>query len=171
MQSEFQTDCRDIHFWTSPLDESIQIVVSASPPIRILYLCHYPSIAGHSGQRRMNYTFRCDLCWAHVASNVQGTVAQCESCARTGSRYRHKRRLQIFPASVLLVFVAMTVLGLLAKTRQDNQPIVALMHRYSKLTRAVPTSETSPTHMDEIFLQNWIIPFGVPELVLVDNCP
>lgn len=39
------------------------------------------------------------------------------------------------------------------------------------LTRAVPTSKTSSTNIANLFLDNWIVPFGSSGYVLTDNGP
>lgn len=59
----------------------------------MLYLCHYPLITEHIGQRRMCDLLQRDFYWLHMASDIQRKVAQSVSRARTGNRYRHKRRL------------------------------------------------------------------------------
>lgn len=170
-QSEFHTDSFGILAQKSLFDELIQIVVSASLLRRMLYSCHYPPIAGHLGQRRIYDTLCCYFCLPHMASEVQHTVAKCVSCARTGSKYRHKRCLQLFPAYGPLEFVVIDVLCPFPKTRQGSQLIVVMTNFYSKLMRAISTSKTSSTHVADVFLDNWVVQSGISEFVLAYNGP
>lgn len=125
-QSQLHTDSRSILVWKSPFVESIQIVVPVSLCRRIVYLCRYPLTARHPGERRIYDTLCRNLYWPHMASGVQRTVAQCVSYARGGSTYRHKRRLQLFPAFGPLEFVAMDFLGPMPKRGQSSRPIVVM---------------------------------------------
>lgn len=95
----FYTNRRGILIRKPPLDMSIRIVVPPSLQRRILHLRHYPPIARHPDHRRMYDMHWCDLYWTHMASDVQGTVAQCVSHYCKGSRYCHKRPLPLFSAS------------------------------------------------------------------------
>lgn len=103
-----------------------------------------------------------------MASDVYKTVARCASCAWNGNLFRHKRPLQPFSASGPLNFVAMHILCPLSKTSQSKQYLLNLTDRYSKLTRTIPTSKTNATHAS-LFLNHWIIPFGIPAYLLTNN--
>lgn len=107
----------------------------------------------------------------HMANNVYTTIAQCESCVRSGRRYRHKRNLQLFSASGPLDLGALDLPRPLSKTRQGNQYICLITDRYSKLMRAISTFKTSETHMADIFVDYWVVPFGIPTYLLMDNGP
>lgn len=78
----------------------------------------------------MYNTHRRDFFWPHMANYVQKAIVQWASCAQNKSRYRHKRRLQVFPASGPLDFVAMDILVPLPKIQQENQYIVVKTDRY-----------------------------------------
>lgn len=43
------------------------------------------------------------------------------------------------------------------------------MERYTKLKRAVPTFETTASHIMSLFLHNWVILYVIPEYALLDN--
>lgn len=43
--------------------------------------------------------------------------------------------------------------------------------RHPKLLRALPTAQTSATHVSNILLEHWSIPFGIPSYVLTDDGP
>lgn len=169
--SEFHTNQRGLLVPKSVVSESIQIVATKALRMRILYLAHYPPIAGHPGTRRMYDTLRRNFYWPHMANDVYTTVAQCASCVKNGSRHRDIRRLQLFLASGPLDFVAMDILGIIPKTKQGLHYNVVLTDRCSILTRARPASKFMSTHMANIFLDQWIIPFSIPSYLRADNRP
>lgn len=69
----------------------------------------------------------------------------------------------------LLVFVDMNSLRPLPKKRQRNQFNSVMTDGFSKLTGVVHTSKTSSTHMANIFLDSCMVPFGLPEFVLMEH--
>lgn len=89
--TEFHVDHHGLLFRKSAIDEAIQNVVPEYLRSRILYVSHYPSIAGLPGQRRMYDSLRQAYYWIHMATDVYTTTAQCTSCARNGNQYRHRR--------------------------------------------------------------------------------
>lgn len=106
-----------------------------------------------------------------MASGVHTRIVKCESCARNRSSYRHKRPLQRFPASKPLNFIAIVILGPLSKTKQSNHYICVVTDQYSRLAQAIFMSETSSTNMASLFLDYWMVPFGVLTYLLTDNAP
>lgn len=65
----------------------------------------------------------------------------------------------------------MEILGALPITFQEIQYVLIIMDRYSKLTRAIPTSKTTVSRLANLFLDHWIVPFGVPTYLLTDYVP
>lgn len=109
--------------------------------------------------------------WQHMRSDFQRTVAQCMSCTKPGSNYPHIKRLQLFRVSGPFDFVVMDILGPLSKTPQGSQFIFVVTNCYSKLKRAISTAIALSTHMEDISLDNWIVPFGILKFALADNGP
>ena len=100
----------------APLDGSIQIVVPASLRARVSFLSHYLRLQGHPGTSKMYETMRRLYYWPHMASDVQQTVADSQSCARVrGTQHRHQKKLTSFPAAGPLEFIAMDLYGPLPK--------------------------------------------------------
>lgn len=75
------------------------------------------------------------------------------------------------PALGLLEFIAIEVLRPLPRTTSGNQYAIVITDRYSKVTRAIPTSKTASTHAANIFFEHWVIPYGIPKYLLTDNGP
>lgn len=106
-----------------------------------------------------------------MANNVYITIAKRKSCVQNNSRYRHRRPLQIFPASGPLDYIAMDIIGPFPKINEGIQYICDMMDQNPKLIRAIPTFKTSSTHMIHIFLYHWIIPFSIPNYLLTNSRP
>lgn len=99
------------------------------------------------------------------------TVTQCKICAQNRGQYRHKRLLQIFPAKGPLEFVEMDVFGPLPKTFQENWYVLVVTDHYSKLTIAIPTSESTTSNVANLFLHNSKVLFRIFPYLLTDNIP
>lgn len=105
----------------------------------------------------------------NTARNVNRTVRNYQSCVKSGITLMHKRRLQLFPATRPLEIVAVDSIGPPPKMREINQHVTNVTDGYSKLTRAVPTERISTTTMACIFFDAWVIPYGIPSYVHINN--
>lgn len=88
----------------------------------------------------------------------------------TGPRYydiqRRKRHLQLSLASVPLKVFAMYVISVL--WRAENGNLIDFVHTnfYSKLIKPVFTSLTTSTYTATLFLDHWIVPYGIADFPL-----
>lgn len=166
----YSYDRHGILVCTASLDGAVQTVVSNSlrPP---LFLAHYPKLTGHPSKRRMYDTMRRELCRPHMGRKVYRTLGYCCKWARNRISLKEKRPLKLFSANGPLQFLVMDILSLLPKTATGNQFVMAITNRYTKLTRAIPSSKTTETHGASIFLDHFIVSYGIPGFFLTDNCP
>lgn len=65
----------------------------------------------------------------------------------------------------------MDILGPLPKMSHANPIIVVIMDRYSKLTRAILTPKPTAIYFPIIFLDHWVMPYGITTFVLIHNGP
>lgn len=112
---------------------------------------------------------QCKVYCPHIANDVYKTVIDCGECAGKRVNKAQRQHLKLFPASSLLDFIATDIPGPLLKTKNSNKFVVTMTDRYSRLTRAVPTSKTSATHILSISYDNFILPYGIPTYLLTDN--
>lgn len=101
-----------------------------------------------------------------MANDVYTTGSNCSACARNRVELKLKRRIQLFPASGPLEFIAIDILGPLPRTVNGNQLVVVMTVRYSQLTRALPSDETSSVHVENVFIDSWIVLYGILSYVL-----
>lgn len=144
------------------------------PHCAILYLAHYLPIAGHPVQRGMYDTHRRDFFWPHMANNVQEAIAYCSTCAKEWNRIPWQETSTAV-SGVRSVQICRN--GHSRTASEDttvNQYIFVITDRYSKHTRAVPTSKSSSTHMANLFPHHWIVvrrTFDIPGYLVAYNGP
>lgn len=71
-------------------------------------------------------------------------------------------------ASGLLDFVSMDIDGSFSKAAQGIQYTHVITDRYCKLTRAIQTSGRTATHVTNLFMDHWLIPYRITTYLLTD---
>lgn len=126
-------------------------------------------MAGHLGDRKINDSMRRELYWPQKEKDMYNTVINSSVCARNSSRQRLKTKLQHFRESGTLEFVVVDILWPLPRTTTGNQYFILITDRFLKLTGAIPASNTIATDVANVLFKSWIISYGVPMHVLMDN--
>lgn len=109
--------------------------------------------------------------WLHVAPDVYDTVRNCSQCTRMCLKIEHQRELELFQPAGPFEFVALDILGPLPKTKIVNQFVAILTDRYSKLTSFIPTAKMTSTKVAHIFFHDYVILYGIPNVILLENGP
>lgn len=153
----------------APLDGSIyELPLISLQPI-ILYLVYYSTSVGHRGVRRMYDSLRREYYWCIMAADVYITVQSCTDCPRLEMKFRLLRRLDLFPPNGSLEFVAIDILGPLPRTSSSNKFVFIITYMYSKVKRAVPTTNITSTQAANIFLNHWAIPYSIHDTILSNS--
>lgn len=164
--SEFDYDHYGFLVRKSKLDCALQRVVPSALKSRLLYLSHYPRLAGHPGGTRLYLTLRRDYYWPSMGNDVHAVARDCASCTHMrGTVFNHQKCLKLFPASGSLEFVAMDLLGPLSKSKGGFTSVLVITDHFSKLTRAIPMKSTTASAVDQSFLDNWIYVYGAPNTI------
>ena len=170
--SHFDVDQYGFLVRRSNLDGALQRVVPKTLRARVLYLSHYPRLAGHPGGLRMYMTLRREYYWPHMANDAFAVARDCRSCRRIrGTRFTYQKYLKLFPAAGPLEFVGMDLLGPFPKSKKGYLYILVITDRFSKMTRAIPMRSTTAASVAQAFLDNWVYPYGVPSYLVTDNGP
>lgn len=107
-----------------------------------------------------------------MARDVFQTANDCRPCAEArGTRYKTQKPMKLFPAGKPLEFVAMDLLGPFPAAESGNQHILVITDRFSKLAQVTPLVSTTAPAVANAFVENWVIPYGIPKFVLSDNGP
>lgn len=83
----------------------VQTMLPLSFRQRVLKRSHFPTIAGHSCQRRIDDTLRQTFYWLHLAASAGSVVRNCIRRAQNSSGYRHRRNMELFTTSGPLEFI------------------------------------------------------------------
>lgn len=135
-------------------------------------MAHYRSSpASHPGEKRFYDTLQQEFYWTHMSSDAYTMVADCQSCTAQGTRNLRPKKFRLFSAAGPLQFVAMDILDPLSKTKPYNQHVIVLTDRYTRLTRTMPATTLTPTNAATVFVDNWVIPYGILTYSLTDNGP
>jgi transposase InsO family protein len=163
-------DDRGLLCRTSPLDGAKQVVVPVGLRERCLGLFHLPKIAGHPGSTKMNSQMRKIFYWPHMAADITHYVASCLSCVKTSLKVSRKTpRLQLFPPSAPMEFIAIDLLGPLTLTAWGNRFLLVVTDRFYKLTRAYPLASTTAEVVAKVFFDGCVSAvYGVPCILLTD---
>lgn len=77
--------------------------------------------------------------------------------------------LELFTPSSSLELVAINILGSLPHTMYINQFMVIITGRYSSPTWAIATTKITSTQVSNIFLNHYVLPYGISDTILSDN--
>ena len=107
-----------------------------------------------------------------MANDLIEHVRICRTCVQSkGVQGKKQHKTKLFPPKGSVEDIAIDLLGPFPKTKNRNQFIAVITDRYSKLTRAVPMRKTTATLMAAMFLNNWILPYGISNTIFSDNGP
>lgn len=142
------------------IDSSVRNFVPESLPAQGLYMAHYLSLLVIKGWDYF-YTLWCEFYWPDVANKAYKAVANGQLCAAQGTKNCHQNKLFLFPASRPLELVVIEILGPLTKKKYGNYHVVILTDRWNTLTRTIPVPIIASTNAATVFIDNWVIPYGI----------
>lgn len=79
------------------------------------------------------------------------------------------RTLQLFLASGLPDFVERAILGPLPKRLNGSQYVLIIKDLYLQIRKDVPTPKMTASHIETLFMDNWITPYDISMPALTDN--
>lgn len=94
-------------------------------------------------------------------------MKNCRECTQNRLSGKLQRAPQRFPLDIPLEHVGMDILNRLQKMLSTNQFSLGRNDRYMKLPRPVLTSITTALHIASLFLDGWVLPYGIPEHILM----
>lgn len=115
------------------IDDFIQIAVSKSFPVRLLYLAIHPILAGHLGQQRMYDAVELRSYRSYMANFMYRTANDCQRHAKRIAKMKYQRHLTLFLPIGQLEFIVVDILGQLLRSKNRNQSGVIITDRYSEL--------------------------------------
>lgn len=164
---DFNKDGLFVH--RSPLDGPSQKVVPTSLH-RVICLSQRPPKQGHNGENKTDQKLRRSFYTPFIASDVSTHIHDCRSYAKAKDRahMRHQKR-QVLSPTGQLDDVAIELLGLLSKTRNDNQYFIVIIDWYRTIACAVPIPMKISLYIAAVMLNHWTLPYGIPNSTLSEN--
>lgn len=129
----------------APVNGAVQEHVSTS--LRLLYQSHFPTLAGHPGERRMVDTMSRVHYWPPNANDVYTTLRVCRDCVWTKLSEKCRCPIQKFLTTGSLKLVAMDILGPQPQTSNGNQFVLRMRDRCLNFGRAIPTARTTAVNL------------------------
>lgn len=89
--------------------------------------------------------------------------------------HSHRSQMQLpekigtIPPADPLKFVAICILGPPSTSKASEKLAVIKTNRYTKLTRAIPTTTIASSQVPNIFSNDWVIHYGISDIVLSDS--
>lgn len=137
----------------------------------VIYNSHHPITVGHPGTPLPYDNLRSQFCSLYLVLDIYKYVEQNDSCRKHSPSKKQQRKMQLFPPSRRLEFMAIHILAYLTKKRQRSRLVVVMKDCYSTLTGDIPTIRVSAPMVATIFLKHWVVPYGIPNTLLTDNGP
>lgn len=106
-----------------------------------------------------------------MPNDVYKMVQPFRLCRRNSAETWHKSKLQLFPLVEPVEVETMDLLGPLPKTNDENQFLIVIIERYSKLKRATLTEKSTRTELLTIFLYYLVMPCRIQWNFLIYTGP
>lgn len=107
--------------------------------------------------------------WRRIPNAEYKTMTKFNSFTRNRRTEKNHWKLRLLSLAGPLHFVAIDILGSLAKPKSENKYIIFITDDYFKLTQAIPTAKTTVTRIAITYIEKWVADFGIPLTVLTDN--
>lgn len=114
----------------------------------------------------MYVTLRHEYFSAIMSTDVYSKIRHSQDCLRTRKKIERQLHLQLFLSGGPLEFIAIDILGPMSQTRSGNQFVVTITACSSKLIRAIPIPKIMWTYVAHRFLNNWVVLYGTPAIIL-----
>jgi len=140
-KSRFHEDPKGLLVRVAPLDGSTQVYVLTHISDGVMMRDHSPPQAGHPGANKMYTSMRRWFDSESMLVDVYAFVAKCTQCARNRVGKRRKTNyLKTFPPTERLTDLCTDLLDPLPRTSAGNEHLLVIVDRFSKMTRAIPSS-------------------------------
>lgn len=137
--SSFKFDKNKLLAGQSPINGSVQKVMSQSMGAIISHLAHYLTLAGCQGDQQTCDTLRCAFYWTNISTEVYNTVQHCQDCHLMGKLFKPQSHLLLLAPWDPLGLIAIHILSSILRNMSGNQFMVIIIDRYRTMTCAVPT--------------------------------
>jgi transposase InsO family protein len=147
-----------------------KVVVPRSCREKVLRQCHDHILSGHLGVQATESRLKKDYWWPSCSGDVRKYVKGCIACSQRSPYGRCRAPLQALPAAKRpFEFIAIDIVGPLPKTDEGYRYILSILDHFTRYLVMVPLTDQTAESVSVALVKQWILKFGVPELLLTDQ--
>ncbi|KAL3882850.1 hypothetical protein ACJMK2_029154 [Sinanodonta woodiana] len=147
-----------------------QLILPNSQKNEILKMLHDDPCAGHLGVTRTIARVRSRFYWVGYKESVRQWCQKCEICqSRKGPKLRPRAAMKQYIVGAPLERVAMDVLGPFPKSNRGNKYILVIADYFTRWTEAFPMPEQNTETIANLFVEEFICRFGLPQQLHTDQ--
>jgi hypothetical protein len=135
----------------------------------ILYEYHDSPVGGHRGMNKTFMEIRKRYEWPNMKRDIEKYVKRCKSCQMNKTLGpRRKAPTEITTATRQFERGALDIVGPTAVTNKGSRYILTLQDYLTKFMAAIPIPTQDTETVAREFLQNIVLKYGIPEVILTD---
>ncbi|KAH9636145.1 hypothetical protein HF086_007097 [Spodoptera exigua] len=131
---------------------------------------HILPTSGHAGERKMYNNIKRRYFWSGLEEDIKNYVQKCEKCQKEKySRYTKEPMTITTTATEAFQKIFMDVVGPLERDEENFSYILTIQCELTKYIEAYPMKTKSTKEVAEKFVNNFILRFGIPEIIATDR--
>jgi transposase InsO family protein len=136
----------------------------------ILKEIHESPIGGHAGMNKTYKRLKHFITWQGMKGDVEEFIQKCEKCQKNKMTQCHTRLPLTITDTPSTVFEKCTIdiVGPLNLSTLGNRYILTVQDELSKFLIAVPMGEQTAEDVAKAFVDNVILIYGIPQVILSD---
>lgn len=131
---------------------------------------HILPTSGHAGERKMYNNIKRRYFWSGLEEDIKNYVQKCEKCQKEKySRYTKEPMTITTTATEAFQKIFMDVVRPLERDEENFSYILTIQCELTKYIEAYPMKTKSTKEVAEKFVNNFILRFGIPEIIATDR--
>jgi len=139
--------------------------------LKIFQEMHMNPTGGHLGMNKTYERIKLFTTWPGMKQEIEDYIKKCEICQKNKiTQHKVKMPLQITTTpDVVWEKCCMDIVGPLTVTTEGHKYILTFQDELSKYTIAVPISQQDAETIARIFVEEIVLKFGIPQVILTDQ--
>jgi hypothetical protein len=132
---------------------------------------HNKPVGSHLGMNRMYDRLKLFTMWPGMKQEQEEYIRQCETCQKnkiTPNKTKLPMKITTTP-EVVWEKCALDIVGSLCPTLDRNEYVLTFQDELSKYTLAIPVSQQNALTIAKVFVEEVILKFSIPQMVLTDQ--
>eukprot|EP01053_Blabericola_migrator_P005245 Blabericola_migrator_1__5244@NODE_2699_length_2446_cov_19_828079_g1687_i0_p1_GENE_NODE_2699_length_2446_cov_19_828079_g1687_i0NODE_2699_length_2446_cov_19_828079_g1687_i0_p1_ORF_typecomplete_len551_score39_10RT_RNaseH_2/PF17919_1/1_2e32RT_RNaseH_2/PF17919_1/6_9e03RT_RNaseH/PF17917_1/8_5e32rve/PF00665_26/2_6e02rve/PF00665_26/1_8e22Integrase_H2C2/PF17921_1/2_4e17Integrase_H2C2/PF17921_1/1_3e04zfH2C2/PF09337_10/2_7e08DDE_2/PF02914_15/0_0043_NODE_2699_length_2446_cov_19_828079_g1687_i03421994 len=108
--------------------------------------------------------------WPNIRQHTKEFIASCRTCQQAKSGHERRQGLQrAIKANDAMDIVQLDIIGPLDPTEKGHKYILTAIDTFSRVAWAAPLQRANSAEVTQAFLEQWVLRWGPPRMVLTDN--